>query len=123
VMMARQGWWLFCTVAQAALFGWSLLWFFTMFADADGLILILFGTALCAISFAITGRAVMQAAENVAPPRASHALNIVALAGGVLTILLVGTKVTLGLFDWSLVGLLSGAALVLAWFQPDVYRR
>ncbi len=120
IVLARKGWWILAVAALLGVFGWSVCWFMIAFAATDAFVLVLFAIAITAVVLAVTGKHV---AENNTNSRSIHVVNLTALAGGILTITWLSFKISLTLFDWSMLGLLSVALMALAYFQPAVYQR
>lgn len=120
-VLIRQGWWFLSGVCLFACFGWSSLWIVTSFSPADSTPIIVFVMGLASIILTATARKVIQSAlPDMAP---IHSLNAIAVAGALLTIIWVGSHVTMGLFDWSMIGLLSLGVFALYYFDPHTYER
>ncbi|MBU0799732.1 MAG: DUF2339 domain-containing protein, partial [Alphaproteobacteria bacterium] len=115
-ILARRGWWVLAAVGLMALFGWSGLWYCTHFVAGDGIILLMFSMGVVA---AVMGATARYGADD----GAARGLNILALVGASVMLFLLHFKMTLGLFDWGMMGVLTLALLVLTWAQPYIYRR
>lgn len=124
-MFSRKGWWGLASIALVGMFGWSAMWFATEFSDDDALVLVLFAMGLCGVVLAFTGRRVMQGTDDgtITASGSFHALNFLAVAGGVATMIWLSFIIDLTLFDWSMLGLLTLAGFTLAFFMPQVYQR
>lgn len=122
-VLVRKGWWALAIIAVIGVFSWSAFWFFWIFAASDALVLVVFSMAVTAVVLAVTGRKI--ASDNVEKKHGLpvHGLNLTAIAGGALTIVWLSVKMTLTLFDWSMLGLLGMAVMALAYFKPSVYQR
>lgn len=120
-VLARQGWWITAALALVGIYIWMALFIGTVFHAADLSILTLFITATCAVACFATQYASAnthdQYGHDVRP-----IFNIGAIAAGLITILILNVKVSLSLFDWSLLGLLSIGGISLTFFKPDIYR-
>ena len=123
MVLVRKGWWVLAIIAVIGVFSWSAFWFLWIFADSDALVLVIFSMAVTAVVLAVTGR--MIASDNVEKKQSLpvHGLNLIAIAGGALTIVWLSMKMTLTLFDWSMLGLLGMAVMALAYFKPGIYQR
>lgn len=122
-VLVRKGWWVLSIVAVIGVFCWSAFWLLLVFSASDSLVLVLFAMAITTVVLAVTGKRVAEDTIEETERLPVHGLNFTVLAGGVLTIVLLSLEMTLTLFDWSMLGLLSMAIIVLAYFQPDVYQR
>lgn len=122
-VLIRKGWWLLSIVALWGIFSWSALWFVTVFSPADAFVLILFSMGITAVILSTTGKRIADDNLLEVEKFSIHALNSSAIAGGVITIIWLSFKMTLSLFDWSMLGLLSLALMTLAYFKPDIYQK
>ncbi|MAI61146.1 MAG: hypothetical protein CBB87_01500 [Micavibrio sp. TMED27] len=122
-VLIRKGWWLLSIVALWGVFSWSALWFVTVFSPADAFVLILFAMGITAVVLSATGKRIADGNLLEDEKFSVHALNSSAIAGGVITIIWLSFKMTLSLFDWSMLGLLSLALMTLAYFKPDIYQK
>ncbi len=122
VVLIRKGWWMLAIIALLGVFGWSAMWFMLVFSASDAFALVLFAIALTAVVLVATGKRIVDGTLEAHEKYPVHFLNAAAIVGGVLTIIWLSFKVTLGLFDWSMLGLLSLALIVLAYFKQDVYQ-
>lgn len=122
VVLIRMGWWVLAILALIGVFGWSAIWFTFTFAASDAFVLVLFTMALTAIVLAATGQRIAKGTLGDHEQYAVHFLNAIAIAGGVTTIIWLSLEIQLGLFDWSLLGLLSLALMTLTYFKPSIYQ-
>jgi uncharacterized membrane protein len=118
-VFAKNNWWNLSIVAVIGMFLWSVLWLITNFIAADSFIIVLFSVAITAIVLSFTSKYVMEDQESSSI--SVHILNIVSVACCVLVLLLLGTQIRLGQFDWFMMGLLSIAVMALSYFQPKKY--
>jgi len=125
VVLTRKGWWGLAMFVLLGMFGWSAIWFTSVFTVSEAPVLVVFAMALVAVVLAATGRRAVVLDETSSYHQAYyiHSLNITAIAGGVLTLIGLGFKVDLGLFDWSMLGVLSIALIALTYYKPDIYQR
>lgn len=122
VVLIRKGWWVLAIIALLGVFSWSAFWFTLIFAASDAFVLVLFAMALTAVVLAATGKRIADNTLQAEEKYPVHFLNAAAITGGVLTIIWLSFKITLGLFDWSMLGLLSLALIILTYFKQDVYQ-
>jgi len=120
--MARNGWWLLAAITLGAVFSWTGFWYLTAFQPEDAFVLVLFGVAICVVVGTLTAK--YMSAENADGAKAMpvHVLNFLSLGGATLTILILGFKVTLSLFDWSMLGIVTLGCMALAYMRPHIYR-
>ncbi|MCK5284497.1 MAG: DUF2339 domain-containing protein [Alphaproteobacteria bacterium] len=123
MVLVRKGWWVLTVAALIGVFCWSIFWFLLIFSASDALVLVLFAMAITGVVLAVTGKRVAENAFKNEEKLPVHGLNFIAIAGGVLTIVWLSFEVTLTLFDWSMLGLLSMAVIALAYFQPSIYQK
>lgn len=123
VVLIRKGWWALAIIALLGVFSWSAFWFLLAFAASDAFVLVLFAIALAGVVLAATGKRIADNSLKEEEKFSVHLLNAAAIGGGVLTIIWLSFEMTLGLFDWSMLGLLSLALVALAYFKPDVYQK
>ena len=123
VVLIRKGWWVLAIIALLGVFGWSAFWFLLAFAASDAFVLVLFAIALTTVVLAATAKRIADNSLKAEEKYSVHLLNAAAIGGGVLTIIWLSFEMTLGLFDWSMLGLLSLALLVLAYFKPNIYQK
>lgn len=123
VVLVRKGWWVLAIAAVIGVFCWSAFWFLLAFAASDAIVLVVFAMAITAVVLAITGKRVAENTMAEQEKLPVHGLNFTAIAGGVLTIIWLSFEMTLTLFDWSMLGLLSMSVIALAYFQPSVYQK
>lgn len=116
-IMARKGWWTLASAALAGVFLWTAFWFSTVFTSVDSLVLVLFPVAICISVLSATKSHVMNQ-DSFAPV---HNLNLLALAGGAVTILWLSFRITLSPFDWSMLGLITIGCMGLSYFRPAIY--
>lgn len=121
--LVRKGWWSLALFTLLGVFSWSCLWMTTSFVADDSLVLLLFTLGLSVVVLSVTGKRIIDGSLEEKALYSVHLLNIAAIVGGVITILWLSAKMTLGLFDWSMLGLFSLALIVLSYFQPSVYQR
>lgn len=122
-VLVRKGWWLLAVAAIIGVFAWSVFWFMLVFSASDAVILVVFAIAIAAVVLVVTGRRVAENNIEKEQKLPIHSLNFAAIIGGVITIAWLSFEVSLTLFDWSMLGLLSLALMVLAYFQPHVYQK
>jgi len=123
MVLVRKGWWMLAVVALIGVFCWSVFWFLLVFAASDAFVLVLFAMAITAVVLVVTGRRIAKDTIEESEKLPIHSLNFTAIIGGVLTIIWLSSEITLTLFDWSMLGLLSMAVIALAYFQPSVYQK
>lgn len=126
IILARKGWWVLATIALIGVFFWSGFWYWFVFTATDAFVLVFFAVSVTAVVLAVTGRRVAETKENdtrLAENLPIHALNFTAITGGVLTIIWLSVKISLTLFDWSMLGLFTLALVGLSYFQPSIYQR
>lgn len=123
LVLARKGWWVLAAIALTGVFLWTGFWYCVAFAPGDALALVLFPVAICGIVLATTKSYVLEQEEPEAENLPVHALNMIAVAGGAMTILWLGARITLSLFDWSMLGLISLGCVGLAYCRPAIYQR
>ncbi len=123
MVLVRKGWWMLAVAALIGVFCWSVFWFLLVFAASDALVLVVFAMAITGVVLAVTGKRVAEDTIEEEEKLPIHSLNFTAIAGGVLTIVWLSFEMTLTLFDWSMLGLLSMAVIALAYFQPGVYQK
>lgn len=121
-VLVRRGWWILAVLAVVGVFFWSGFWFLFAFSSDDSIILLLFAMAIVAVVLAITGKLVIHDTIKDGMKMPVHTLNFTAMAGGVITIIWLGTEISLTLFDWSMFGLLSLALMTLSFFKPSIYQ-
>ena len=122
-VLVQKGWWMLAIAAVIGVFCWSGFWFLMVFAPADAIVLVVFAIAITAVVLAVTGKSVMENNLSAEQQRPIHGLNFAAILGGVITIGWLSLEISLTLFDWSMLGLLSAALMTLAYFQPAIYQR
>ena len=122
-VMAHKKWWVLAILTLLGMFAWSGFWFFVRFNTADAFVLILFAMALSGAVLSITSRYISQKKPDDQDSKFIHGLNLAAIIGGVITIIVLSTKVTLTLFDWSMLGLLTIAVMALSYFKPHIYQK
>ncbi len=122
-VLVRKGWWTLAIISLIGVFFWSGFWFLTVFSADDAIVLVMFAMALCALVLAVTGRRISEDTLSTSERRPVHILNLAAISGGVITIMSLSAKITLTLFDWSMLGVLSFGLMALAYFQPSTYRK
>lgn len=123
MILVRQGWWLLAIAAVIGVFCWSIFWFVLIFAAADAFVLLVFAMAVAFVVMAVTGKRIVE--ENISDKEKTpiHGLNFTAIAGAVMTIVWLSMEITLSLFEWSMLGLLSMALIALSAFQPAIYKK
>ena len=122
-VMAHKKWWVLAIVTLLGMFSWSGFWFLVAFSTGDAFVLILFAMALSGVVLSITSRYLSQEKPDDEDSKFIHGLNLAAISGGVITIIVLSTKVTLSLFDWSMLGLLTIAVMALSYFKPRIYQK
>lgn len=118
-VMVRRGWWKLAAVSLGGVYVWAGLWQAHMFVAQDAYAVVLFAVAISVATLATTAR---HLGDNGTTQVAANTLNIIGIAGSALTIMTLGSRMQLGLFDWAMLELLSVAALVLAYLKPVQYR-
>jgi uncharacterized membrane protein len=119
-ILSHRGWWKLAIFALAGIFLWTAFWFSFAFTASNAPVFVFFIIAVCGAVLAATRNHILDA-EEPAPP--VHALNLLAITGSASAVVLLSFKITLSLFDWSMLGLLSLACMGLAYMRPDIYRR
>lgn len=122
-ILVRKGWWLLAVFALIGMFGWSAIWLFVAFAPSDGLVLLLFAMGLCAVVFSATHRKTLDEDLDARDQRAIDSLNLIAIGGAALTVFWFSFKITLSLFDWSMLGLLTLGLFALSYYKPAAYQK
>jgi uncharacterized membrane protein len=120
LVTSRRGWWHLACVAIAGVFLWAVLWLSFAFIAGDSSIVVLFSIAVCGVVLAATA-SLLKNGDKAASAPAVHNLNMMGVMGGVLVLFLLQGHLALSLFDWSMMGLLSLACFVLAFFRPGIY--
>ncbi len=123
-LFTRKGWWALAMLAVMGMLAWVGLWFATAFSSGDNFILILFSMGLCFMVLLSTGHVIRSGLNALSENdrKVVHGLNMLAMAGGVATIIWLSMKVDLTVFDWGMMGLLTLAGYALAFFVPRSYR-
>jgi uncharacterized membrane protein len=116
---ARRGWWVLSAVSVLGIFGWTGLWALTSFNPDDALEMILLQAGVTALTLVCTKNSLWE--ERDTDARATG-MNILAIAGTSISVLLLSLFVEMTAFDWTIMGLLSLATVMLAYFRPDQYR-
>lgn len=122
-VLAYKGWWKLATASVCGMFIWTFLWILNAFVHDDALVLILFVIAISGIVIAVTGKLMADSEVDNIQELPLHVLNSLSIAGSVLTITWLGFEVSLSLFDWSMLGILSVAIIVLSYFRPEIYQK
>jgi uncharacterized membrane protein len=124
-VLTRRGWWGLAMFVLLGMFGWSAIWFAFAFTPSEASVLTAFSMGLVAVVLIATGRRTVITDGTLSHQETDyiHSLNIAAIAGGVLTLVGLGFKANIGLFDWSMLGILSVALIVLTYFKPNNYQR
>jgi uncharacterized membrane protein len=123
MMLVRKGWWMLAIATLIGVFCWSAFWFSEVFVASDAAVLVVFAMAVSAVVLVVTGKRIAQGLVNDDEKAPIHRLNFTAMAGSILTITWLSFEITLTLFDWSMLGLLSLALMSLAYFQPNTYQK
>lgn len=122
-VLVRAGRWLIGALAVIGSYLWVYFWIAIGYGSGDAFILSLFALGLCAQVLVLTGRHVMNNTVSGASVTQIHGLNFVTLIGGLITIFGLSEFMTLGLFEWAVLGLMSGGLMFLAYFRDDIYMR
>jgi uncharacterized membrane protein len=122
-ILARKGWWILAGAALAGLFIWTGIWYETAFSDSDAFVLVAFAMAVCGLVLGVTQKYITPEDEDTSGPHEIHKLNHLALGGAAFTIIYLNVRITLSLFDWSMLSLLSLACIGLVYFRPGIYMR
>lgn len=122
-ILARKGWWTLAAMALVGVFLWTGFWYYAAFASGDALVLVLFAVAICGAVLETTKSYVLKQEKSATENLSVHSLNIIAIAGGALTIIWLSVKISLSLFDWSMLGLLSLGCIGLTYFRPAIYQQ
>jgi len=127
-VMSMMGWWMLALFALFGMYGWALLWLLFFMGSYGSGILVFYILGLVVVSVVFTRQYVAGTIASgsgeewgLAFPT-QHVMNIFAIAGGLVLLLIVQQKVELGLFEWSLLGLLSVALMGLSFFKPAIYQ-
>lgn len=137
MVLIRRNWLILALISIIGVFTWSVIWFIAFFAATDAFVLVVFAMAVTAMVLGSTARHLTDHAIasqsafqkddtaylNVQPRLNIHSINFTALFGGTMTILWLSLKITLSLFDWSILGLMSLALMALACFDPKTYQK
>ena len=121
-MLVQRGWWALSTFVVIGFFGWVAFWDATNFVESDRWTLVLFSMALVGVVLAITGK-FSERDEKIGQDNPAFVLNTASVIGGFLTMCLLGVKVTLSLFDWSMLALLSTACVAMAHYRWGYYKK
>lgn len=123
VVLVKKGWWILATISIFGVFGWAGLWFALLFVETDAFFLLVFAMAVMGVVLSVTGKRI---SENRVPEKESksiHGLNYAVMAGGLATIIWLSFEITLSIFDWSILGLMTVAIMALAYFKPAIYQK
>jgi uncharacterized membrane protein len=126
VLVRRERWWLLSLPSVAGAFGWVACWTFAgYFMPGDTIWLGLFLLAVSA-TVVVTSRRQLESETTEADSlfvllKAAPALNVLTLAGAALIMGAIGWKGGFGASEWVFFGLLSAAALGLAFFDQRLY--
>ena len=123
IVLAKKGWWLLAIPTLLGSLIWSAFWFETAFVPSDAIVLVIFAIAMTAVVLATTGKQIAQGSVKKEDEQHIHTLNAVAIIGGVVTVIWLSFKITLGMFVWSMLGLLSASLMALAYFKPTIYTK
>mgnify|MGYP006286900557 CR=1 FL=1 len=119
----RKGWWVPAILAAIAVSFWSVLWLLFFFDASEAFVLILFSMGIAGIIFCTTGLAIKNKTALKEDKIYLHALNFIGMAGGLLCVLWLSTKLSLTLFDWSMMGMFSIALMIFSRYEPQVYQK
>lgn len=122
-VMIRRGWWILAMASLVGVFGWTTLWFLTVFRAEETFQMLILQMSVFGIILIMTRNYLEEKKSEASEEKNAHSMNNLAMAGIVATILAMSFKVSLGLFDWSVLGVLSLAAITLAYFRPAVYNQ
>lgn len=122
-ILILMGWWILATLALLGVYVWTGFWFMTSFGADDAWVLASFALASYAVVMALTYKFTLR--DDVSPDisKPAHNLNFIAIGGAIITLIWLSFKVTLSLFDWSMLGLLSLGCFVLTCVRPHVYQK
>ncbi len=123
LILARKGWWTLAAIALIGVFLWTGFWYYAAFAPGDALVLVLFAVAICGAVLATTKSYVLKQEKSATENLPVHSLNIIAISGSALTIIWLSVKISLSLFDWSMLALLSLGCIGLTYFRPAIYQQ
>jgi len=112
----RQDWWWLSIPATLVAFLWVIVWLFSGLAAADGIWLALFLLGISAAVVAMTRG--IPGDDAFGPPAW---LRYIAIGGSLLLMGTVTYTAHFGPFEWDMFGLLSVAAIALAWFDNRTY--
>jgi uncharacterized membrane protein len=123
IVMVRNGWWLLSIFSLLGVFGWTTLWFNTAFDPSESIYMLVLQTAVVATTVAMAKKyIVLQNDETSIANYYPHFLVGASIAGTALTIFVLGDKMTIGLFDWAIIGMLGSAVTLLTYFNPNIYK-
>lgn len=118
---ARRGWWMLLLACLLGNFMWTAIWMTTAFNPAETFQMMLLQIGLLVMALFATRRFMLDTDHDQACHIHAHTLNNIAVAGIAATIFFLNTKIPLGLFDWSVLGLLGLATITLTYFRPALY--
>lgn len=116
--LVRHGWWLLSILLLGGVLLWPVLWLMTSFNPVDYKALVVFVSAVCLASLFATGSRTRSGDDSTH----FRIFNTLAMLGSALIVFAVGFKLSLDLFDWSMLQLISLAILTLVFFRIDQYR-
>lgn len=122
-VLIRKGWWTLAVITLIGMFMWSAAWMAFLFTASEAFILIIFALAMTTVVLAGTGKRIAEDTLEDNEKTTVHILNTAAISGGAITVLWVSLKITISLFDWSMLGLFSLALIALTYFKQDVYEK
>lgn len=121
-VMVRRGWWMLSALTLLGVFSWTTIWLLSGFRAEESFQMILLQMGVLFMILSMTRKFIKGAEAGKKDADQAHMLNGTAIAGTAATIMVVSTKMTLGFFDWSMLGLLGLAVVTLAYFRPAPYK-
>ena len=121
-VMIRQGWWKLSMLILLSVLGWSNFWLLAFLKPTDAPVLSIFVMAITSVVLLATHQTTAKHKDHP-PSFPAYLLNVIAISGGLLTLFWLNTQISLSLFDWSMMGLLSVALITLSYRQPTHYSK
>ncbi len=117
-----RGWWNLFFSSLVGVFSWTAIWALIGFHPDSAVQMVVLQVALTGLCLIATRKAMMKEGVSEYGRHILNVANIFALAGCSVSILLLGLMMEMTLFNWSVMGLITAAALFLTAMQPGLYR-
>lgn len=123
-VMLRGGWWILSLLSLLGVFSWTSFWLLTSFNPDESSYMLLMLVGVIFTVFAQSKRHILSAPSDTKAEFHGypHLLTGAAIAGTALTIGALSFKMTMGLFDWAMLGLLGSAVMALTYLRPAIYK-